>query len=391
VKNLPNILFFCSADRYSGAEIVLERIIFGLIQKRVCNAFILGTNEKFLENVRGFEKNVYALNNIKSLKGRKGRRSIIKFLIQIKSSSKQLKKFLNKNKIDIIHANSIDSAIYALFQSNSKSIPLIWHHHNVLKRNSSDYFLAYLLSKKVKKIIAVSGAALKSLPKKGQDKAEIIYNGVDVRNKFNPYSINVDLIEDEYSNDNNDLMLGYVGQIHPSKGIDIILDVLSELKKMSLNKRIFLNIAGKNDFGNEYYQFLLKKIKLLNIFEETKFLGHVDQIEFFYKKIDILILPSVEPEAFPTVLLEASAMEKIVFSSNLGGGSEIIEEEINGFLFEPKNKDQLKEKILKIIKNIDLGKKIRANARKNIIQKFDSEKQVECIYKIYDDVLRNGL
>ena len=56
-----------------------------------------------------------------------------------------------------------------------------------------------------------------------------------------------------------------------------------------------------------------------------------------YSTADIVISASIEPEAFGRVSAEASSMTKPIISTNHGGSREIIENDVTGWLVEPKN------------------------------------------------------
>ena len=56
---------------------------------------------------------------------------------------------------------------------------------------------------------------------------------------------------------------------------------------------------------------------------------------------DIVLSTSIEPEAFGRVSAEACAMAKPVISTNHGGSREIIENNVTGWLVEPRNPEDL--------------------------------------------------
>ena len=76
-----------------------------------------------------------------------------------------------------------------------------------------------------------------------------------------------------------------------------------------------------------------------------------------YSVADIVLSTSVEPEAFGRVSAEASAMSKPVIATNHGGSREIIENNVTGWLVEPRNPEDLAEKISYVL-TLDQKKKI---------------------------------
>ena len=107
-----------------------------------------------------------------------------------------------------------------------------------------------------------------------------------------------------------------------------------------------------------------------------------------YKVSDIVISPSIEPEAFGRVAVEAQSMEKLIIASNIGGSNETIVDEKTGFLFESGNSKALSQKILKaLILDETSLKSIGTEGRKNIIQKFNVEKMCFSTYSEYKKIL----
>ena len=100
-----------------------------------------------------------------------------------------------------------------------------------------------------------------------------------------------------------------------------------------------------------------------------------------YSKADIFILPS-HFEGFPNSLVEAMSAELPVISSNVGAVGDIIEDGINGFIFDSKNINQLVEKIETLISDSDLRMLMAINARKKITKKFTVLQAVEKLNKI---------
>ena len=101
-----------------------------------------------------------------------------------------------------------------------------------------------------------------------------------------------------------------------------------------------------------------------------------DEVEKYFSVLDIFVLTTPK-ESFGLVLTEAMAMGKPLIASNRGGPVEIIQDGINGFLFEPDDVEDLISKLSNLISNenlrIDMGKK----SKEIVKQKFDLNKKVQ--------------
>ena len=118
-------------------------------------------------------------------------------------------------------------------------------------------------------------------------------------------------------------------------------------------------------------------------------LGLLDHksISEWMKAADIFILPS-RNEGTPNSLLEAMASGLPVIASKIGGIPELIQENIDGLLFESDSKDDLKEKLNKLIKDNQLQEFLGKNAQKKIATHYDSwENQSEKLLALYRQLL----
>jgi len=96
----------------------------------------------------------------------------------------------------------------------------------------------------------------------------------------------------------------------------------------------------------------------------------------FYLISDIFVCNSYI-EAFPMVTLEAMAFGLPIVSTDAYGLAEQFEDEKNGMLVMAGDKEGLKDKIMYLIKNRDIAKKLGANAKKKVEEEFSFEKMID--------------
>ena len=158
---------------------------------------------------------------------------------------------------------------------------------------------------------------------------------------------------------------------------------------MQLGYEAFYAVILGSDQGRDLFK--KKLIRLSEQYRMTKQLRFIDQcndMALAYKISDIIISPSIEPEAFGRVAVEAQSMQKIVIASNIGGSNETVIDEKTGYLFDSGNPKALSEKILRILNLDDTSlKTIGIEGRKNIIKKFNVEKMCFSTYSEYKRLL----
>lgn len=145
--------------------------------------------------------------------------------------------------------------------------------------------------------------------------------------------------------------IGIASRIAREKGVEYLLDAIPLLKER-LEGNFLIAIAGpKNPIGEETYR---KKISpLLTKYKDyIAFLGILPSLGGFYSLLDLLVLPSVNStEAFGISQVEAMFSGIPVVASNLPGVRVPIITTGMGELAEPKNSQDLAEKIVKILKD----------------------------------------
>jgi glycosyltransferase involved in cell wall biosynthesis len=127
-----------------------------------------------------------------------------------------------------------------------------------------------------------------------------------------------------------------------------------------------------------------KKIINLGIEKNAILLGYVDNAKQYLKAFDCLIIPSIK-EGLPYAILEAGYAGIDVLSSDTGGTSEIVDNNINGILIKNTDIRSIEEGIENIVRNKDkeFGKKLK----NKIEDKFSLRTMQEETKKLYKEIL----
>ena len=97
-----------------------------------------------------------------------------------------------------------------------------------------------------------------------------------------------------------------------------------------------------------------------------------------------ILCPAIWYENMPNTVLEAFTYGKPVIASNLGCFPEIIDNEVNGLLFEPKNSFDLSEKIKILVSNKDYCKELGKNGREKVEKVYNVEQHFNKLKEIFD-------
>ena len=178
------------------------------------------------------------------------------------------------------------------------------------------------------------------------------------------------------------------GRLTSWKGHELLIEAIN-LVNVELGYEAFhVIILGSDQGRNLYKKKLIRLTEQYRLTNQIKFINHCKDMALAYKVSDIVISPSIEPEAFGRVAVEAQSMEKLIIASNIGGSNETIIDEKSGFLFESGSSNSLSKKILKVITMDETSLKLLGQqGRKNVIKKFNVEKMCFSTYSEYKRLL----
>ncbi|MEN6552456.1 MAG: glycosyltransferase family 4 protein [Methanobacterium sp.] len=282
---------------------------------------------------------------------------------------------IKKIKPDIIHIQTISIAVPGLLSKMFLKKPYI-----VYGRGADIYIpdkFTKLISKIVLKnanfVIALTQDMKEAMMKIYQRDIIVIPNGIDME-RFKEISIRTS------HNDKVKTIL-FVGTLRPVKGVIYLIEAMKIVKNEYHGAKLL--IVGDGTEGDK----LRAIVKELDLEDSVSFAGQRsnNEIPKYMAESDIFVLPSLS-EGFPNVILEAMAVGLPVISSKVGGIPNIIQEGINGLLVEPMNSKDIANKILILLNNEDLRKKISIN-NKIYVQKYSLDTIVEKLEKIYIDAI----
>ena len=291
-----------------------------------------------------------------------------------------LVRLIIKEKIELIHCNEFWLNPYGVIAAKIARIPCITHVRTSLsEKKVKNYLFAYS-----DKILSVSNEARKSIRKYPDifRKTVVIYNGVDT-DKFNPF-INGDDIKKEFGIVSDEIVIGIIGQLYSNKGQKTFIEAAHiVLKKYPKTKFLIVGGAKKKI----YKARLIKLIDNLNLRGKIIFTGRRDDIPQILSILDIFALPTLN-EGFARVIIEAMACAKPVIATSVGGNNEAVIDGKTGFIIPMNSPDILAQKIIELIENENLRKKMGTMGRKRVVDNFTLKHYVDDVEKIYHEILK---
>ena len=186
----------------------------------------------------------------------------------------------------------------------------------------------------------------------------------------------------EVSQQNNIL---FVGRISPEKGLDIFIE---SLELLEADFRFIIVGDGSPD----YVDMLHNKVREKKLEEKVEFSGWVDNrhISEYHAKSAFLVVPSIWPEPFGIVGIEAMAHSRPAISFNVGGIPEWLEHEKTGFLIERMDIKDFARKMNLLLRNKSLRHELGQNAYKRVSTIFNKTNHIQKLIHVFNEVLNKG-
>ena len=301
---------------------------------------------------------------------------------------KKLKFILEKEKVDLIHFCSRAPAWIGFPLGKILDIPVITSVH--MRFRKSNYFKKIYNSILTRgdAIIAISNhieMSIKSIFPKVSNKIKLIHRGVDLNlfdaNKIKPARI----IAQSKLIGIKDSIPVIVMAARPAlwKGYLVLFEALSKVKN---NFQCVL--IGAADGNQKFQQQLINRIIKFNLEGKIKLVKSSRDIQAAMILGDIVVMPSVTPEPFGRIIVEAQALGKIPIAFDHGGASETIIDGKTGFLAEANNASSLAEKISFALSLKDSKRqKMGEYSKKFVSKNFSHDRMCNLTISLYKQCL----
>ena len=292
----------------------------------------------------------------------------------------ELHRAVKRHTIDLIHANSLSVALLGGIVAKINRIPILMH-----KRYATSYgILDRLCERLLHRVILVSEATRWDFA--SAEKQTLIYNGVDL-DAFQASPEEVETLRAELfpGELNATVRVGVVTRITPEKGIHFLVRAMQELKG---EKDVKLLIVGGPYFEKDvdYLGALKQEVEDLGVEESVIFTGFLSDTRIVTSLLDIVLVPSIIPEACPRTIIEAMAVGKPVIATPLGGSKELVTPE-TGILVPPEDASAVAEAIATLVTDRERLAAMGEAARDRAVQLFSSEKNTTLTETVYAELL----
>lgn len=298
---------------------------------------------------------------------------------------KSLKNVIDEGKYDIIHCHTPVGAMLtriAAKQARKKGTKIFYTAHGFHFYKGAP-IMNWLLYYPVERWLSRYTDVLITINKEDYERAKTfkagrVYYvpgvGIDLKKFWTSNELHEKKrkrICEEFNIPENALILLSVGEVNKNKNHRVVIEALGILER----KDIYYIICGRGPLDSEYKAMASQ----LEIEKQVILAGYRIDVADFYKAADVFVFPSFR-EGLPVSVMEAMASGLPVIATKIRGSSDIIKENINGFLVAPNDVTEF-AKAIDLICNVD---KMVQMSEANVIS--SKEFDLSSILKQYHDI-----
>ena len=313
------------------------------------------------------------------------------YLVGAARPSLALARLIRVYRPQIVHANSARAGLVAaaalrLVQPRPR---LVVHTRDALRGGALSRLTARAISHEAAAIVAISRYAAQGLGRSAR--VRVLHNAIDLSRYQRDQAAGAALrarlgVAPEAP------LLAVVGQISPWKGQADALEALARVRASGVQAHLM--IAGSPKFvgrgrryDNQAYQAaLMDRAGQSDLRGYIHFLGETPDPTPIYSAASALLVPSWA-EPFGRVVVEAMACGCPVIATAAGGVPEIISDGRDGLLAPPRDASALSAAILVLLYDQELTERLRANARRTVVARFDIDPYMARLEGIWSSIL----
>lgn len=250
-------------------------------------------------------------------------------------NARALLRLIESEGVALVHARSRAPAWSAWWAARRAGVPFVTTYHGAYRENFPGKRLYNSVMARGDRVIAISGfvaGLIRARHAVEEARLRIIPRGVDPR-RFDPARIlpeDLARVQAELGLPPGAFVLLLPGRLRRWKGGEVALAALARLSGAEA-WLVFAGGGAERGFGAA----LRRAAAAAGLEGRVRFAGARADMPHLYALADVVLAPSLEPEAFGRTVIEAQAMGRVVIASAHGGAAETVAPGKTGFLVPP--------------------------------------------------------
>ena len=297
--------------------------------------------------------------------------------------------FVKQNRIDIVHAHNGRTALVArLAKCLYPTLRVVFTQHFIAPSSATRLGVSKVISNAVHSFIAAGLDHIICISAAVEDAIDlrrgaytrcsksVIWNGIETSHLKVPSDEDIHNLRDELQIPLYATVVLSASRLEPEKSVDLIIDAFASMCKEDHN--LILVIAGT---GSQL-RGLSNLVTKLEITPNVRFVGFRTDVDTLMCMANVFVIAS-EAEPFGLSILESMSLGTPVVAANAGGPKEIIDDGLTGFLFNPRDVNDLKAAINRCL-NLEFASDVTEHAKNAVNDKFSAFRMASKTLSIYE-------
>lgn len=276
-------------------------------------------------------------------------------------------------KVRILYCLSLTEKLLMPLFARMLGMRVFFMEHRLIDRwlTMNPWRFLYAFQTRIARVVTISQAVATQLAEIGVSSSRIHVISIGVDLAMFPWPRNRDLRPGAY-------VIGTVAGLEPGKGIAYLVKAVQEARENIPNLRAIVVGAGPER------QKLTWLADRLGLREVMQWVGFQRDVYRWYAHFDIFVLPSIKPESFGMVVIEAMASGVPVIATQLGGVPEIITHGVNGFLVNPTDAHAIAERVIDLYHHRDVARRVADAGRKTVEERYRHDAMIRAFIRLFE-------
>lgn len=312
-------------------------------------------------------------------------------------NSRMLARILNQHNVALVHARSRIPAWIARMacRRTRTSFVTTWHGVHANTVPGKKLYNSVLASGD--RVIAISqhiGRMLEQDYNVPPDRLRVIPRGADI-GQFSPHAVSgqrMHQLAEQWNIPAGSAIILMPGRLTAWKGQSLVLQALAQLEAGLPEQPWHCVFAGSDKPDGRYVQELTQLAHSLGLDNRIRFAGHCDDMPAAMALATMVLVPSLRPEPFGRVVVEAQAMCRPVIVSHHGAAVETVDNGVTGLSVRPNNAADLADAMFAVLTAPPATLAHMGNAaRQAVLAHYTTEAMQHATLGVYDEVLGTEL
>ncbi len=307
---------------------------------------------------------------------------------------KKLEQLIHEHDIQLVHARSRAPAWSAYYAAKRAGVPFVTTFHSLYSGSENFLKRGYnAIMTRGDRVIAISDYVADHVCQRygvGPDCLRVIPRGADLK-EFDPEKVTearVDALIEKWQLDRDKRIVMLPARITQRKGHAWLLRSLHKLWQQGKGQDVIcIMVGGRTAHGGHAgkVENMIIDLKLEN---RVWLVGDCHDMPAAYALADVVVIPSVGPEAFGRTSIEAQAMGKPVIATDRWGLSETIMPAATGWLVQPEDVDDLSGALdLALAMPEDARERLVARARRFVDRHYSLQRMGKSTLAVYKELI----